>query len=153
LRLGAEQELDAARAFARHHGQDAALRLGVDRLIPRRDLAQAPAMRAHALDGEELAGAMAHVAARGARPAGQLVDADQLGLYVDRTAALLQPGEDRRRIARLDRLRRLEALAKPLEVRPLGHRYRRQALAWWSASRQRSTDSCHRGRRMPNARS
>jgi hypothetical protein len=104
LGLRAEQELDAlARRLARDHRQDAALGLGIDRLIPSGDLAQLAAFDAHTRDAKELAGLVTHIAARVARPAAHLVEPDQLGLEPHSAATFLQPHEQRRGIVRLNR--------------------------------------------------
>jgi hypothetical protein len=101
--LGVQEKFDAlCRVLACDQVEDAALRLGVDRLIPRGHLAQDPALGPHALDAEELPALVPHIALLIPRPVSDLVQADQVRLELDGIAQLLALRQGRRRILRLD---------------------------------------------------
>src|SRR5262249_47185927 len=106
---------------ARQQREDAALGLRVDRLVPGRDLAQVAAFDPDPFDAEKLSALVAHIALGVTGPAAHLVEPDQVGLEVDLIALVLAPGQQRRRILRLDCARPGDAFTKPVEMCALGH--------------------------------
>ena len=111
LRLGLQQELDTLFAsYARDHGQNAAFRLGVNRLVPGRDLTQI-ALYSHAFDTEKPSTAVTNITSLVPQPSAPFIKTNQPRLELNKNRGL---------VLRFDFPGGRQPVAKPVEVRAFG---------------------------------